>query len=850
MSLSPATRLGPYEILASIGAGGMGEIYKARDTRLNRNVAVKTLPESLAADTDRLRRFTLEAQSASSLNHPNILAIYDIGTHEGTPYIVSELLEGETLCNRLKNGKLTIGKSVDYARQIANGLAAAHAKDITHRDIKPENIFITSDGRAKILDFGLAKVKADVPDGNGITRTAIATGAGVVMGTVGYMAPEQVRGQVADARADIFSFGVVLYEMLSGRRAFQRDTAAETMAAILKEDPLDLSTLDNPPPPALDRLVRHCLERSPEERFQSARDIAFDLESVTQQSGKTPLALAKAPRKTWTAWALAAVMTLCFASVLYLYFRPLPAKSFHRLTFRRGRIHATRFTPDGNGVVYSAQWEDEPSELFTTRLDSPGARALGLSGVELRAISVSGELALAQNTRVIGCAFAPMGMLARAPLSGSAPRPVEDNISFADWSPDGKELAIVRETDQGYQLEYPSGKILYRTAGYISQPRVSPDANRVAFLDHPLANDNRGSVAVVDRAGIKKILSSEYVAAEGVAWSAKGDEVWFSAAKTGSRFDLRAATLGGRERVVYSAPVSIVLQDIFRDGRVLVTTVEQRCKMMFRNATDSHERDLSWLDWSLLSSLSQDGKLLTFFESGEGAGDTTLSYLRDTNGSAAVSLGTGAFPVLSPDGQSVVTFDSPAAVAIVYPVGPGQPRRIPLAGFTLASGGLLADGKGLWFNGSEPLHGSRYYLTDVEGSKPHALTLEGVRFSAPGLVLNGKYLAGLWKGRTVLYPVDGGQPRPLAGVSDRERIAGWSDDGQKLFIYRRNDVPLKLERVDLNSGRRELAREITPSDRAGLIGGINTLRITSDGRTYAYSYIQQLSELQLVEGLK
>ncbi|HXB74551.1 MAG TPA: protein kinase [Candidatus Acidoferrales bacterium] len=742
MSFSPATRLGPYEILAPLGAGGMGEVYKARDTRLNRNVAVKTLPESLAADKGRLRRFTLEAQSASSLNHPNILAIYDIGTHEGTPYLVSELLEGETLRERMKDGKLSVGKSVDYARQISNGLAAAHAKDITHRDIKPENIFITRDGRAKILDFGLAKMKADVPEEDGSTRTATVTAAGTVMGTVGYMAPEQVRGLVADARADIFSFGVVLYEMLAGRRAFQRDTAAETMTAILKEDPPDLLTLDNSLPPALDRLVRHCLENSPEERFQSARDIAFDLESIAQPSDKPPAGRKTDSRQNRIAWAVAAVMALGLASVSYLYFRPLPAKSFHRLTFRRGKIHATRFTPDGNGVVYSAQWEDEPSELFSARLDSPGARALGFPGVELRAISVSGELALAQNVRVIGSGFAPVGMLARVPLSGTALRPVEDNISFADWSSDGKELAVVRESDQVYQLEYPLGKILYRTSGYISQPRISPDTKHVAFLDHALAGDNRGSVAMVDRAGIKKTLTGAYQAAEGLAWSAQGDEVWFSAARTGARFDLRAVKLGGRERVVYSAPASIVLQDIFRDGRVLVTTVEQRCKMMFRGAADLHDRDLSWLDWSLVSSLSRDGKLLTFFESGEGAGDTTLSYLRDTNGSAAVSLGAGSYPFLSPDGQSVVTFDPSTSVVVIYPVGPGQPRRIPLTGFTLSSAGLLADGKGLWFNGSEPSHGSRYYLTGLEPSRPRAITPEGVRFSSPGLVLDGKYLAG------------------------------------------------------------------------------------------------------------
>src|SRR5579864_2863656 len=287
MPIKPGQRLGPYEIVASIGAGGMGEVYKARDTRLKRDVALKVLPESFAADADRLRRFQLEAQSAGALNHPNILVVYDIGTQDHSPYLVSELLEGETLRDRLRQGKLASAKAIDYATQIAAGLSAAHNRGITHRDIKPENLFITKDGRVKILDFGLAKVASTEKRADDSATQTKATDPGAVMGTASYMSPEQVRALPVDHRSDIFSLGCVLYEMFTGKRAFHGDTSVETMNAILKEDPPDLTTLDATLPPALDRMVRHCLEKNPDDRFQSARDLAFDLELLSGVSSQT-----------------------------------------------------------------------------------------------------------------------------------------------------------------------------------------------------------------------------------------------------------------------------------------------------------------------------------------------------------------------------------------------------------------------------------------------------------------------------------------------------------------------------------------------------------------------------------
>ena len=283
MTLSAGTRLGPYEILAPIGAGGMGEVYRARDERLKRDVAIKVLPSLFSADADRMRRFEQEAQAAGGLNHPNITAVHDLGTHQGAPYIVTELLEGETLRARLSGGAVSVRKATDYAVQIADGLAAAHEKGIVHRDLKPENLFLTNDGRVKILDFGLAKLTQTEGQAQQHSNlpTAAGTEPGLVMGTLGYMSPEQVKGKPADARSDIFAFGAILYEMLSGSRAFQRDTAAESMSAILREEPPDLSATNKNIQPGLERIVRHCLEKNPEERFHSAHDLAFDLQALS-----------------------------------------------------------------------------------------------------------------------------------------------------------------------------------------------------------------------------------------------------------------------------------------------------------------------------------------------------------------------------------------------------------------------------------------------------------------------------------------------------------------------------------------------------------------------------------------
>jgi len=843
MPLANGTRIGPYEITGFIGAGGMGEVFRARDTRLNRDVAVKLLPASFTTDEDRLRRFKLEAQSASALNHPNILTVYDIGEDDQSPYLVTELLEGESLSDRLKRGKVGVNRAVDYGKQIAAGLAAAHSKGITHRDIKPDNLYLTKDGRVKILDFGLAKVtSARAADG---ATLSVATNVGTVMGTAAYMSPEQARGQAVDPRSDIFSFGCVLYEMLTGERAFKGDTNADLMISILTKDP-DPNLIGSP---GLERIVAHCLEKTQEQRFQSASDIAFALDAVTQVASDSHLASAPAhPTRNRLPWAVAGVFALAFAVVGWLHFRPRPEVQFHRLTFRRGAIQTARFTPDGNGVIYSARWEDEPNEVFTSRLDSPGSRPLGFSGTELRAVSATGELALAQNTRAERNAFANAGMLARAPLSGGAPRSIEDKIDFAEWSPDGKEMAVVRETDQGTQLEFPGGKVLYKTAGYISEPRISPAGGAIAFLDHELSNDNRGTVAVIDLAGKKKTLTPAYLAAQGLAWAPKGDEVWFTAAKTGDRMELRAVTLAGRERTLFRQSGAVVLHDISHDGRVLLANLEMRTKAMYRGPADAQERELSWLDWSLVNGISGDGKFIVMSESGEGAGAEQQIYLRETSGAPAVLLGpAGNNGTLSRDGQSVVTVTTDLHDILIYPVGPGQSKRIPMPGYVVAGAGLFPDSKRLWFGGSETGHGRRIYMTDISGAQPRALTPEGQ--TRGSLSPDGNYfLSAQATGKAHLYPTAGGEAQEVA-VAAGERVAGWSLDGQDVFVFTRGGVPAKVYRVKWKSGHRELMRKVSPADRAG-IDGVESIHITPDGQTYTYSCVQTLSDLHLVEGLR
>ena len=862
MALSAGTQLGPYEVLSPLGAGGMGEVYRARDTRLGREVAIKVLPAAFSADADRLRRFEQEARAAGMLNHPNILTIYDIGTHEGSPYMVSELLEGEELRQPLNEGALSVRQAIDYAQQIARGLAAAHEKGITHRDLKPENLFITRDGRLKILDFGLAKLRPPMliggVDTNLPTVSAPQTEPGVVMGTVGYMSPEQVRGQDVDHRSDIFAFGAILYEMLAGERAFWGETAAETMTAILKQEPSELTATNRQVSPGLARLVQHCLEKRPEQRFQSASDLAFDLESLSAVSGasQAEAAIVSMPARR-RLWPMLLSLGIALGVVAGIFLgQPLwktPPPSYQRLTFSRGTIWNARFAPDGQTVVYSARWNGQPLEVFSARAGKTESRSLKLDNTDVLAISASNELAVLRNRQHLG-QFISRGTLARMPVDSSAARDLLEDVQEANWSPDGTKLAVVRWVNGRNRLEYPVGKVLSETAGYISHPRISPKGDRVAFMDHQVQRDNRGWVAVVDLTGKKTVLSGKWGTEEGLAWSPAGDEVWFTANKNGESGALYAVTLSGRERLVVRMAIRLMLQDISRDGRVLITSFNPSQNIIGQPPGETKERDLSWLDLGELTDLSPDGKMILFHHWGEGAGINYAVYLRQTDGSPAVRLGDGLSQRLSPDRKWALTVLFTPPQLVLLPTGTGEARpleRGPIEQYEGAAS-WFPDGKRVIFQGREPGHDSRCYLQSIEGGPPRPITLEGTTGTPQGTFISPDsrwVIASDAQHQRSFYPVAGGAPQPITHLESEDEIIGWSSDGRSLHLARTREMPIRVYRFDPSTGRKELLKEVMPADPAGIFWP-NYILLTPDGKGYAYSVRRVLSDLYLVEGLK
>ncbi len=864
MPLASGERLGPYEILAPLGAGGMGEVYRASDSRLGREVAIKVLPASFAKDADRLRRFEQEARAAGALNHPNILAIHDLGTHDGSPYIVSELLEGQTLRERLTESPLPLRKALDYAVQTANGLGAAHEKGIIHRDLKPENLFITKDGRVKILDFGLAKLSqpeamaGSASDAQTLaTQGAPVTHPGVVLGTVGYMSPEQVRGRASDQRADLFSLGTILYEMASGQRAFRGDSSVETMNAILKEEPPEISSANRAVPPALDRLIRRCLEKSPEERFQSARDLAFALEALSGMSGST---VAHAPAEVGPArrWLLPAAALAIFAVVAGgSYFAGLwngraggaSRVTFQPMTFRPQSIFRAAFAPDGKTIVYSSALAGNRPELFMLTADYPEPRPLGLKDAHLLSISSKGELALIIKAKYLGHRLFD-GTLARMPLGGGAPREVLEGVREAEWSPDGEKLAIIRTMGGKDRLEFPAEKVLYETAGYVSDLRFSPDGLRIAFFVHPFKYDDRGGVAVVDLSGKFTLLTDGYWGLEGLSWALDGKEVLFSAGNSYSAFVINAVTLSGKLREALESAGGLTIQDVSRAGRWLVTRDDHRRDMLGLAPGAKTEQPLSFLDFSQPYDLSPDGRTLLFSEESGVFGTNYAVCIRKTDGSLPVRLGEGAAQALSPDGKwaLAVVLTSPPQL-VLYPTGPGDPLKLNRGNLeNIASATWYPDGKKILVCGNEPGQSSRCYALETAGGQLRPVTPEN---TIRGLISpDGKQIvAQRSAGDYVLYSADGGELRKLPFLDAKDQLIRWSADGRSLFVFSVYFLPALVERVDLATGRRALVKRLVPQDLTGVLG-ITGAVLTEDASAYVYSYRQQRSSLFLVDGAR
>jgi serine/threonine protein kinase len=866
VSLSTGTKLGPYEILSPLGAGGMGEVYRARDTRLARDVAIKILPTAFASDAERLRRFEQEARAAGALNHPNVLTLYDIGMHDGTPFLVTEMLEGETLGARLQAGPLPMRKALETAIQAARGVAAAHEKGIIHRDLKPANIFLTADGRVKVLDFGLAKLTQSDSAGFDETQSPTVTaglggqtGAGVVLGTVGYMSPEQVRGKPADARSDIFALGTILYEMLSGQRPFARDSVADTMAAILKEDPPELAGEGRKISPAVERVVRRCLEKNPAQRFQSAQDLAFSLESLSATSTPSTAAISgtKSPARKWLGPVVIALIVLCLGAAGAWFLiqngasRPQPV--YHPLTFERGLIYAARFAADGHSVFYSASWSGQPIQLYSTNPNGPESRPLNLSNSTLYAVSPS-EMAISMGCKDVFIGDCE-GTLAVAPVSGGAPREITDHVLSADWTPQGNEMAVVREAGGKFRVEFPLGKVLYESGSWISFVRISPRGNAVAFVEYATAASDAGWVVILDRDGRSIARSPEqFPSVEGLAWPPAGNDVWCAASIGQGYADaIHALSFAGKDRIVLRLPGAVRLYDISRDGRVLISKDVWRSGVQWHGSGNAGERDLSWLDASTLMDLSSDGQNLEFSEFGETTGSSSLAYLRKTDGSPAVKLGFGYAAALSPDGKWVLAADFPPRL-VVLPTGAGEAKHLEPQGLEqFASPGWMPDGKQIYFAGYDG-HDWRMYTQDPANGAPHAFTpplsVNQQIFDSHLLSPDGKFVVARdLNGSGRLYPIGGGQPQPVAGLTADDIWINWSGDGRTAYVYQDEKTHAQLFRLDLSTGKRQLVTTVGPADPAGLTS-TGPMRITPDGKSYAYSYNRSLSDLYLAEGVK
>ena len=840
-----------YRILEKIGAGAMGEVFRARDERLERDVALKLIHPSCSGNPDHLRRFELEARAAGALNHPNIVAIYDFGLDEGAPYIVCELLEGKTLRQRLLEGALPLHLALEYALQIVQGLIAAHDRRIIHRDLKPENLFVTTEGRIKILDFGVAKLQSG-PDESGRTVEDLTTitRSGMVLGTVAYMAPEQLRGKPVDHRSDIFSVGAILYEMLAGRRAFRGETEVDTITAVLRETPPEIGLEQAEIPVSFQQIVWHCLEKEPEKRFQSARDLGFALETLSDTSSErlTKLKPPK-PRARILPWAIAGALLV--AALLLLGRQAGQNKvslAYRRLTFDEGTLYSARFAPDFRSVVYGAAWNGKPLQLFSTVGDSLSTQPLTLTDASLLAISKTGELALVLHGVPTAHLEIEQGTLARAPLAGGSPKEILEDVAWADWGTNG-ELAVVHHAEGRDRVEYPIGHVVYQSNGWISHIRLSPQADKIAFINHPSLWDDHGLVCLVDLAGRVKTLTREWESADGLAWSSGGKEIWFTAAENGYTRALLAVDTFGGLRTILKIPAGLTLHDVAPDGRVLVSWDVERLAMA-TSARNGKATNISWHDWEVAKDISRDGQSVLFEDASEAAPSNDSVVIRRIDGTPPIQLGEGSAGGLSPDGKWAIAIliGSPGRITL-YPVGPGQPRTIPVTGLERIDNGsshFLPDGKQITINGNEPGHGVRCYLVNLDGGRPTPVTPEGI---TGGLVSpDGQYMIANNGPTAAVYPIAGGAPHSIPGLEPGFIPVQWSEDDSAVYGYRRGQIPTKVYKLNLVTGEKSVIQELHPEVSSGVVF-IAPVVVTHDGSRFAYSYYQVVSVLYVISGL-
>jgi eukaryotic-like serine/threonine-protein kinase len=906
-ALVAGQRIGPYEVICPIGEGGMGQVYQGMDTRLRRKIALKLLSLSCIGEAERVRRFEQEAQAASALNHPNIVTIHEIGQSNSLHFIATEFVEGETLRAAITNRRMAIGDVLDVAIQIASALQAAHENGIVHRDIKPENIMLRRDGYVKVLDFGLAKLTEHSTTESGCNVQAeLNTDPGMVMGTPRYMSPEQARGLEVDSRTDIFSLGVIIYEMVTGRVPFEGPTPSDIIAALLKDEPQPLSDSIPEVPFELERVVKRALSKNRDSRYQTVAELSADLHqlkesiqlnaklgqisnaqpslrmigsetaaarkftSTNPEASYQTRSLQRPGKKKLRVGSVVAALVIIAVGIIAIASvnRRLavtwssgqsPRTSSRALTIRSGYITSARFAPNGKNVIYSAAFDGKPVEVFVTDAEGSESRSIGIPSAALKDISSTGEMAVLFNFE-LSWNEGRNGTLALVSSNGGEPKVLMERVDEATFAPDGKSLAIVRADLGQHQLEYPAGEVLYKSAGWISYPRFSRTGDKIAFFEHPLG-DNSGSVMVFDLSTkTTATLSTGWRALKGLAWSATGDAIWFGGSKVGKKQNINAVSLSGQERLNIDEMASYSkVEDISAEGSLLVSHGNTHTSIVTLSDNSKSEDPGTRFAWATSADLSSDGKTLLFYEWGWESGEQVgvkSTYLRKLDGSDPIRLGEGRALALSADGNWALAVQekSPPQLALL-PTGGGQATELPNPGFKeYHYGSWFPDGRRILFTAVEAREDAflRSYVQNIETGVVHPLTEEGT--VALRVSPDGKTLVALDPyGSYYVQSVDGRKSLALVkGLEPREEPIQWSADGRALYVRGLGDFATKIYRVDVASGRRQLWQEIVPPNPIGLVGleaKPGGIIITPDGKVCVYTYWTTLHELLLMDRL-
>jgi Tol biopolymer transport system component len=848
----------------------MGEVYRAKDTRLGRDVAVKVLPQHLSSHPEIRARFEREAQAVSSLNHPNVCTLHDVGRAGDTDYLVMELVEGETLAQRLLKGALPLGDVLKLGGQIADALDRAHRAGVIHRDLKPGNVMLTKSG-AKLMDFGLARATGLGPASELTSSPTVVgplTAEGTIIGTFQYMAPEQLEGSDADTRADLWALGCVLYEMATGRRAFDGKSQASLITAIMGSQPAPISQLAPLSPSALEHLVQACLAKDPADRIQSAHDIKLQLQWIAASGSQSGAALPQRAHpsagrrfRLLVAAAVIGALLLGAAAGYGGRGRSTPASAgvadvrYVPVTFEDGFVFAARFAPDGRTIVYSADWDQQRRGVYVTSLDGPDSRSLGFAGADLLAISPTGELAILNGSSIRGGnPYSRIGTFARASLNGGASRPELDGVRFADIGVDGA-IAVARTDSRRQTLEYPLGHVLVEIplvsmhlgAASFFVPRIAPSGNHVAFFDR--RTTGAIEVKIFDRSGKLEVTSPPFPDWWGLAWT-PGNELWFGATEaSGAQTAVFSLDLRGRRRVVYRAPGALTLHDISPKGDVLASFDHVLSRMELIDVSGSAPLDRSWREGGDLSGMSASHALL-FSQSGDSGGPRGSVYFWPPDQPQPVRIADGSGRALSPDGRRalVISYETPPKVSIV-PTGAGQPRELELGAIeSVAWAGWHPDGR-IVIELVRPDQKPIVYAVSPDGGNPVVALPDGISLRGDNLISpDGSRIVGIdASGQLEVCALASSACRPLPGAHDREDVAGWSADGEFVFVYQKQVIPVKVERLHVASGARSPWKIVTPKHVA--VTGLFNLIASPDG-FLVYSFARYRSELYVIKGLK